>query len=732
MSFDFKPLMPAVAARLWGAPRPGATRTEVRFGDGRTINPVKGTWWDHGDEKGGGVLDLIERETGAKGQDAIEWLRKELGADIPDDRPSPRPGDGRGAASKPPAGQPYRNGSDAAPRGSYASLGLPNGAELARTFDYLDEEGRLLFQVCRFEWPDPKRPTGRDKSFRQRKPVEGGGWDWKTAGVRQVPYRLADLREAIADGSVVFVVEGEKAAEALLAFGVPATTNAMGAGKWPKGLEEHFRNADVVILPDNDEPGRKHRDKVAEALLPVAKRVRVLDLPGLPEKGDVVEWLEAGNDVDRLFDLVATSAREPGRAEVFQSRYGALRWEDLDKPGPEHEFLISDFLTIGDKSVVGGPSKSGKSFLSIHAGMSVARGTHFFGRPTKRGLVVYQAGEGARGIKKRLRAYRKHFDVPAGERVPFVLLQSAIDLYRPDGDTGPLIEEIRAITALYPDDPLRLVVIDTLATATGGADENSGRDMGAVMQNIGRINAELNAHVMLVHHMNAGGTKLRGHTSIYANVDQVALVTRDDKTKIRTVVLDKQKDDEDGIRFRFELLSVPIGEREDGRPLTSCVVVDLGEKAEHLAKRAEGFKLEAHEIEPFRALLSALGEYGEQAPSKLQLPLGTRVVTATNWRKEYERISFAGFGEDPGDRKSEEAIRKRLQRAGKTLLKFGVIGRSDAFVWWSGKAVRDFPETFERASDLDWKSLRQPTAEGASPLDDERRIPDAFDFGDDL
>ncbi len=90
-----------VAGILWGNPRAGGTKTEVRFGDGRTVNPQKGTWFVHGEQTGGGVLALIERETGSKGRDAIEWLRKN-GFDVEDRQPQAQAGSNRNAR---PAGQ---------------------------------------------------------------------------------------------------------------------------------------------------------------------------------------------------------------------------------------------------------------------------------------------------------------------------------------------------------------------------------------------------------------------------------------------------------------------------------------------------------------------------------------------------------------------------------------------------------------------------------------------------
>ncbi len=151
------------------------------------------------------------------------------------------------------------------------------------------------------------------------------------------------------------------------------------------------------------------------------------------------------NDVLKDEGRIATPIRSLAEFEAetlamlkpaFKSRYGMLTWAELDNPGPELEWLIDDLLTVGDKSIIGGPSQSGKSFLAIDAGMSIALGKPFLGHEVRKGLVIYQAGEGARGIKNRLRAYRKHFGIDPKANVPFVMLQSRVDLFAEDGDTA--------------------------------------------------------------------------------------------------------------------------------------------------------------------------------------------------------------------------------------------------------------------------------------------------------
>lgn len=170
---------------------------------------------------------------------------------------------------------------------------------LETTYDYNDEQGALVFQVLRYK-------KGASKTFRQRHPDGAGGWIWKMDGVRVVPYRLPEILAAD-PAATVFIVEGEKDVDNLLALGLVATSNHGGAGKWKNDHARHLVGRRVVILPDNDTPGRKHADVVAASLQGVALETRILELPALPEKGDVSDWLDAGGTRAALVELAAIS-----------------------------------------------------------------------------------------------------------------------------------------------------------------------------------------------------------------------------------------------------------------------------------------------------------------------------------------------------------------------------------------------------------------------------------------
>ena len=193
-------------------------------------------------------------------------------------------------------------------------------SEIVATYDYVDEDGRLLFQVVRYH----------PKTFRQRRPDGNGAWIWSLEGVRRVLYRLPDVLAAAKDGRTIYIVEGEKDADALATFGLAATCNPGGAGKWQDSYSETLRGARVVVLPDNDDAGRQHAEQVARSLYGVAAEVRVLALPGLPPKGDVSDWLQAGGTLEELTRLAAQTPVWTPTLEATEDRDPWQSWHSPD------------------------------------------------------------------------------------------------------------------------------------------------------------------------------------------------------------------------------------------------------------------------------------------------------------------------------------------------------------------------------------------------------------------
>jgi hypothetical protein len=169
-----------------------------------------------------------------------------------------------------------------------------NGRRIVAQYSYTDEDGHELFQQVRYE----------PKDFKCRRQGGSGEWIYNAEGVRLVPYNLAEVKRT----DEVWIVEGEKDVDNLKRWGLVGTTNPFGAGKWRPEFNPHFSGKSVAILPDNDRPGEQHAHDVARNLLPVARQIKIVRLPGLPEKGDFSDWQAAGGSPEELLGLRAAEA----------------------------------------------------------------------------------------------------------------------------------------------------------------------------------------------------------------------------------------------------------------------------------------------------------------------------------------------------------------------------------------------------------------------------------------
>jgi hypothetical protein len=176
-----------------------------------------------------------------------------------------------------------------------------------------------------------------DKKFWQH---HWNGQQWlkgKPAG-EKIPYRLPELLAA----DKVYIVEGEKDADRLAKCGLVATTCSEGAGKWWPELNKHFKSKHVVMLPDNDAPGKAHAEQVATNLHGVAASVRIVELPGLAHKEDVSDWLDAGNLWQNITMLAETVPLWEPKAD--QARTAIDRIAEIERPATLDSIAMSDFV----------------------------------------------------------------------------------------------------------------------------------------------------------------------------------------------------------------------------------------------------------------------------------------------------------------------------------------------------------------------------------------------------
>lgn len=173
--------------------------------------------------------------------------------------------------------------------------------KLVTTYDYVDEGGVLLFQKQRFV-----DSSGR-KKFMQRRPDDSGGWVYNLGDVPRVLYNLPEVVAAVAEGRKVYVVEGEKDADTLIALGRVATTCPNGAGTWQDIHTEPLIGATVEIVADNDDVGRDHAEFVRQELLAVGCKVRVWRSP---QGKDITDWLAMGGELSGLIRVNEDGSEE--------------------------------------------------------------------------------------------------------------------------------------------------------------------------------------------------------------------------------------------------------------------------------------------------------------------------------------------------------------------------------------------------------------------------------------
>jgi len=373
---------------------------------------------------------------------------------------------------------------------------------IVATYDYRDESGELLFQTVRYQ----------PKDFRQRRADGKGGWIWNLDAVRVVPYRLPEWREK----TTVYIVEGEKDADGLWRLGLPATCNPMGAGKWHDEYNRHFQGKRVVIFPDNDPPGEAHGRHVARELLAVASAVKIVRLPGLPDKGDVSDWIAAGGTREKLGELVkatpVVTAADLADAADQEARelVGVLASEI--KPEPVR-WLWTNRIPLSKVTVLDGDPGLGKSLLGLEIAARVSRGEPLPGDEAglSGGAVILSAEDGlADTIRPRLEA--------AGADLNRVVIVRYAPEKEGERTVSQVPRDIPRVEEAIARVGAKVVVIDVLL-AYLGSEVNSYRDQDIrlALAPLASSATRCQVAVLVIRHLNKtpGGNPLyRGGGSI--------------------------------------------------------------------------------------------------------------------------------------------------------------------------------------------------------------------------
>jgi hypothetical protein len=343
-------------------------------------------------------------------------------------------------------------------------------------------------------------------------------------------------------------------------------------------------------------------------------------------------------------------ARIKARADTFNS---SIIRGDQAVPVLDLDYLVKGWLGRGDLSMLYGPSNVGKSFIALDIANQVAKGESWNGYSVCGGPVIYFAAEGGRSLQNRLVALR------GGASEDLHLVPEAADLYQSDVDIAAIIQLVRDIC----DGTLGMIVFDTLARSMSGGDENTGVDMGQVINRLDYIRAQTGAHVMLVHHTGKDLDRgARGHSSLRAAVDtELACQIKDGD---RVFVATKQRDMETGEKLFFELEPYSLGTDADGDEKTTCFVEFKPASERTAAKKVVG-KNQKTVLECATMLIKKSGERVECTSEGKEVWIGVRKDALL----EQAASQMGKVSEKANKRAAKDALSELLRR--KELIEVG-------------------------------------------------------------
>src|SRR5262245_42241363 len=411
----------------------------------------------------------------------------------------------------------------------------PREHRIVKTYSYQNKRGELLYEVVRYE----------PKSFSQRRPDGPSKWIANLDGVRRVLYRLSEVLCA----ETVYIVEGEKDVDNLRSIGLTATCNSGGAGKWRPEYAESFKSHQrIVVIPDADEPGRKHAQQVAATLAGKVASLKILELPNLPLKGDVSDWLASGGTRTELEALVGVSPEFVIGEERGGMRFTSMR-DFLNEPEEQVQWLVEKHLPLGGDSLLVAKPKVGKSTLARCCALAVARGEEFLGCKTTKGAVLYLA------LEEKRTEVRRHFQAMGIRHDEPIFIFCATSPADGMALLCKAINEHRQV----------LVIVDPLFRFVRVRDVNDYAAVTNALEPLHALARESGAHVLAVHHIGKGdrqgGDAVLGSTALFAAVDTLLTMKRNDKYRTLSTIQ----------RYGTDLDEITLEYNQDTRTLTAGV-----------------------------------------------------------------------------------------------------------------------------------------------------------------
>jgi RecA/RadA recombinase len=306
-----------------------------------------------------------------------------------------------------------------------------------------------------------------------------------------------------------------------------------------------------------------------------------------------MEGVDAATVLERAAVIVAeggTSTGGMGTPADWQGKFKMVASGDISsKP---IDWLVKGVIPRADIFSIYGASGAGKSFVALDLAAAIARGLSWRGHKVTKGRVAIVAAEGTGGYGGRIQALANKLCIDRAD------LDIGVFFAQPNIlDADDISELVAAILAVGDVD---LVLIDTLAQVTPGANENTSEDMGRALANCRIIHDATKATIGIIHHAGKDLSRgARGWSGLKGAMDAELEVNRNEETGAREIVVRKQKDGRDGDVFPFKLETVVLGHDEDGDAITSCIVVESDQRAKQ-AEEPKGKRrgrIETHLLE---------------------------------------------------------------------------------------------------------------------------------------
>lgn len=416
----------------------------------------------------------------------------------------------------------------------------PRSRESGR-YEYVDENGVVLYRTVRIE-----KPGG--KEFVAQRPDGKGGWTAGIKEVRRIPYRLPELLAAPLD-SVVYIVEGERKADTLAAWGFTATAVAFGAnGGWRDAFGPYFNGRTVAILPDNDDPGRDFAEKVRASIASHGGKAFFVELPGLPPKGDIVDWKAAGGTAEELRRLTGAASLQSTQNAAIEITATPFGWPD-PATVPLRPWVLGRELLRGTITGVIAGGGSLKSTYMVTTALSLVTGRALLGKTVWDGpqrVWFWNLEDPMDELDRMFMASAIHYGIGrdnCGDRL-FVdsgLTGQGLCTATEDATGFRIIEPVyEALAAELERRDIDVLIVDPFVSSHQ-VSENDNNKIDAVSKRWAKLATECGCAIVLVHHTR----KLAGQAvTAEAGRGAVALINT-----ARTVLVFNRMSKEEGERF---------------------------------------------------------------------------------------------------------------------------------------------------------------------------------------